>query len=68
MTNYMGDREDLVNIAKCTCLTQHPDDPTPCPVCDDVAWEREGTPAEPCVRGTVGCSMKHAVDTDCEVW
>jgi len=34
---------------------------------EEVDYEREGTD-EPCDRGTVGCSVKHSCDSDCETW
>ena len=38
----------------------------------EIAWEREATPWEPCVRGTEGCSIAHEreddLDGECETW
>lgn len=31
-----------------------------------VAWDRAET--DPCERGTVGCSVLHTADTECQTW
>ena len=33
---------------------------------DETAWERPET--DPCERGTVGCSVRHNSDSECETW
>jgi len=33
---------------------------------DEVATGRRET--EPCERGTIGCSVRHASDSECETW
>jgi len=32
----------------------------------DIAWDRAETDA--CERGTVGCSVRHTADTECQPW
>ena len=42
-------------------------DPTePAPGQDAVAWDRPES--DPCERGTVGCSVRHTRDSECETW
>jgi hypothetical protein len=33
---------------------------------EHVAWGRAET--DPCERGTVGCSVRHTRDSECETW
>jgi hypothetical protein len=64
MTDQDWADQDAEYAADCEASPESPalDPASP----DQTAWDRAET--DPCERGTVGCSVRHTGDTECQTW